>query len=113
MSDQKYISNVELISLLNRATDNELRSLTSIIKGSNYREDTPNLSPIAICRTLFEKGGYLKAVNQVAGKLKASTSLKDASTLLEMDEYEKLTMNVTKATKKNLRYTEDCEVRFL
>ena len=88
MCDQKYISNVELISLLNQATDHELRSLTSIIKGREYREDTPNLSPIDICLNLFEKGGYLKAVNQVAGKLKASNRLKESSSLQEMDEFE-------------------------
>lgn len=56
----KFISNVDLISLLNQATDAELKSLTSVIKGSDYREDSPNMSSIDICRKLL-RGRLLKS----------------------------------------------------
>jgi len=113
MSDQKFISNVELISLLNKATDAELKSLTSIIQGKDYHKDSPNLSPTDICQKLFEEGGYLKAVHQVANKLKASNRLIGSSSLQGIDEFEKLTTNIKKATKSNLRYTEVCEEQII
>lgn len=112
MNKQKYISNKELISLLKHATKEELETLTSIIKGKNYREDMPNMTPEEICNKLFRSNGYLKAVKQVAEKMDISTSL-DSQLLQDIDEIEHLSMSVKKATKKNLRYTEDYEVQII
>ena len=113
MSEQKYISNELLISLLNQATESELKSLTSIIEGEDFREDKPSLSPTEICQKLFGAGSYLKAVIQVATKLDVSDVPDYDSSLRGIDDLESLTTNKRKAAPKNLRYTEDSEEKII
>ena len=113
MKEQQYISNVDLISLLNQASDAEIKSLTSIIKGTAYRENSPNMSPSYICQQLFESGGYLKAVDQVSKKLEISHNIKGNKSLEEIDNFERLTLDVNKATKINRRYVEECEEKII
>ncbi|NDW15451.1 hypothetical protein GTQ48_07955 [Alteromonas genovensis] len=109
MKKHKYISNIELINLLNKATGSELKSLTNIIKG----EGAPNMSPEDICRELFEKGGYLRAVNQVKEKLKVSYALTGKRTIEEIDAFEKLTLEEHEAASIGRRYIKECEEKVI